>query len=91
LAGDELNEPKDNQLPTLREDSVRRPLEREAFETEDNQVSSMRLRESLERRYATDSSRKVAALHVPRLWLSILKALESKILTLPFFCNRVNS
>jgi len=87
LAGDELNESKDNQLSTLREDPVRRPLEREAFETGNNQVSSMWLRESLERRYATDSSRKAAALHVPRLWLSILKAVKSKTHTPSFFCS----
>ena len=47
LAGDELNESKDNQLSALWEDSVRRPLEREAFETGNNQVSSLRFREDV--------------------------------------------
>jgi hypothetical protein len=74
LAGDEPNEPKDHQLPPLREDFVRRPLEREAFfDTADDQVPSMRLPEGVEMRDATNASGKTAALHVPKLRLFILK------------------
>jgi hypothetical protein len=87
LAGDELNEPKNDQLSTLWEDSVSRSLERDAFETGNSQVSSMWLPESVESRYATNASRKAAALHVPRLWLSILKAVNPKTHTPLFFCN----
>lgn len=38
LAGDELNEPKDNQLSTLWKDSVSRPLERGAIGTRNDRV-----------------------------------------------------
>jgi hypothetical protein len=88
LAGDELDEPKDSQLPTLREDSVRRPLEREAlFETGDNQVSSMWLPESVERWDAIHAFRRAAALQVSELRLSILKVVKSKAYTPLFFCD----
>ena len=85
LAGDESNEPKDRQLPTLWEDSVRRPLEREAFcDTANNQVPSMRLPEGMEKRNATNASGKTATLHLPKLCLRILKVVKSPIHTLLF-------
>jgi hypothetical protein len=88
LAGDELNEPKNSQLPALREDFVRRPLEREAFfEKGDNQVSSMWLPESVERWETVHSFWRAAALQMSELRLSILKVVKSKAYSPPFFCD----
>jgi len=85
LAGDELDEPKDSQLPTLREDSVRRPLERAAlFETGDNQVSSMWLSENLERWEKIHAFGRVAALQVSKLCLSIFKVVTNRLPLFPY-------
>jgi hypothetical protein len=88
LAGDEVDEPKDSQLSTLREDSVRRPLERQAFfETGDSQVSSMWLPAGVERRPSKNALRQAAALQVSKVRLSILKVVNSKAYTPLFFCD----
>lgn len=71
LAGDELDESKNSQLSTLREDFVRRPLEREPLLESDGQMSSMRTSESLERREETHACGRVATLPVSVLRLSI--------------------
>ena len=88
LAGDELDEPKDSQLSALREDSVRRPLERGAFfETGDNQVSSMWLSAGVERRHSKHALRQAAALQVSKVRLPILKVVRPKAYAPFFFCN----
>jgi len=88
LAGDEVDEPKDNQLSTLREDSVRRPLERQAFfETGDSQVSSMWLPAGVERWHSKHALRQASALQVSKVRLSILKVVRSKAYTPFFFCD----
>lgn len=76
MAESEMNGPKDNTLSALREDIISRPLERRGFSSAgDGQVSSMRLRESFQRRISTNSCGRCTALSVPQLLLSILKEL----------------
>jgi len=82
-----VDEPKDNQLSTLREDSVGRPLERQAFETGDSQVSSMWLPAGVEGRPSKHVLRQAAALQVSKVRLSILKVVRSKAYTPLFFCD----
>ncbi len=86
LVGDESDESKSDQLSALWKDSVPRPLEREAISnTRGNQVSPMWFSETAQRWSAKNVSRKGPTVHVPKLLVSILKAVESEVHTPPFF------
>jgi hypothetical protein len=75
LAGIKKDESQDSQLSLLRKDFIRRPLERkEDHKPENCQMSSVWQSEGLERRDEADASRQGAALLVPRLLLSVFRA-----------------
>lgn len=85
LAGYEIYESKNSQLSSLRQNSVRRPVERKKFgKPEDGQVPSVRQHEKLERRKTLYSYRGDSALLLQRLRLSFFRAVNS-ILKNPFF------
>ena len=68
LAEDEIDESKNSQLPTLRQDSFRGSLERDGFCCPKNcQVSSMRKSEAVERWEKESSFKRAATVQLSRL------------------------
>jgi len=85
LAGYEIDEPKNSQLPSLRQNLARRPVERKKFgKPEDGQVPSVWQHEKLERRKTLYAYRGDTALLLQRLRFSFFRAVNS-ILKIPFF------
>jgi hypothetical protein len=85
LAGDESNEPKNSQLPSLRQNVAKRSVERKKFgKPEVGQVPSVRLHEKLEGRNTPYSYRSNSAFFLQRLRLSFFRAVNY-ILKNPFF------
>ncbi len=85
LAGDEKYDSQDSQLSSLRKDFAQKPLERKEYHKPENcQMSSVWQSEGVERRDATDASRQGAALLVPRLLLSVFRAV-AVLLAEPLF------
>ena len=91
LAGDEIDESKNNQLPSLRQILVKRPLGKgEVGKSGNSQMPSMWKPKCLERWFTAYASRRGPALHVQRLRLSVFKALSSfRHFPSSFFSNQI--
>jgi hypothetical protein len=85
LAGEKLNESKSGQVPSLRQNLAKRPVERKKFgKPEDGQVPSVWQHEKLERRNTPYSYRGNSAILLQRLWFAFFRAVNS-VLKIPFF------
>jgi hypothetical protein len=86
LVGDELNEPKNSQLPSLRQNVAKRSMERrKSGKPEDYQVPSVRQRKkTLEKRNTPYSCWSNSTFLLQRLRLLLLRAVNP-ILKNPFF------
>jgi len=86
LAGDKLSEPKNIQLPTLRQDSIRRGLEREeSCYRGKRQVSSVWQPETVERRKKENCFWRSATLLLPRLRSSFFAVVNCTSFNFSFF------
>jgi hypothetical protein len=72
LAG-EINESKNNQLPPLRQSLAKKFLVREAFESKEGPVSSLREYQNLAKRLSQERIREPATLLLQQLWTPFLK------------------
>jgi len=82
---DTIYEPKNSQLPSLRQNLAKKPLESKKFDKpEDRQVPSVWQHEKLEKRKTLYSYRGDSTLLLQRLWFAFFRALNS-ILKNPFF------
>jgi len=89
MAGDEVNESKDRELPTLRCVFAKRPLTgTESFGSENanDKMPSVQRSQSLERWVSGYTFRKVAALSLPRLCLSVFYSVKM-FYVFSFFSN----
>ena len=85
LAGYEIDESKNSQLPSLRQNLVKRPVERKKFgKPEDGQVSSVWQLKKLESCKTLYSYRDNSALLLQRLRFTFFRAVNSNI-KIPFF------
>jgi hypothetical protein len=90
LAGDEIDEWENSQLPALRQDVARRVLERdEFFDSENGQMPSLRQPKIVERWVQAHAVRRYSALLVSRLRPSFFASVEVIRTFLFFFFVKV--
>jgi len=89
LAGDEIGESKDSQLPSLWKDVIRGGLEgHKICNSRNGQVSTVWLPKSMERWETTFALGRAATLPMPKLWPPFLASVENSIARFQFlfFC-----
>jgi hypothetical protein len=91
LAGDEYVKQKNSELPSLRQNLIKKSLGREAFgKSSSHQMPSLWKPENLERQQTVHPSGHDPALFVPSLRLAILTTINRKLQLLFFFLEHFN-